>query len=389
VSASAFAPLEEDEGVVLFRRSVERFLDDVAPPAAIERWRDQKHVDKAAWRKAGEAGLLGVSVPEIYGGGGGDFRHEAAIVEAVGHRGADAFAISLHNAVVLPYVASFGTEEQKRGWLPKLCSGEAIAAIAMTEPGAGSDLQGMRMTARRDGEGYRLSGQKTFISNGQIADFILVAAKTDPAAGSRGLSIFAVEPDKAGSGFQRGRNLEKVGQEGQDTSELFFDELFVPTENLLGREPGKGLAQLMNKLPQERLVIAWQCVAMMERAIDETLGYVAGREMFGQRLIDFQNTQFRLAEFKTEATIARVFVTHCTALLLQERLDAATASMAKYWSSDLLSKVVDGCLQLFGGYGYMTEYPIGRMYRDSRIHRIYGGSNEVMKLLIGRSLVSA
>lgn len=385
---NAIGPIEEAEDVVLFRRSVERFLDNVAPSDAVERWRTQKHVDKAAWRKAGEAGLLGVSVPEIYGGAGGDFRHEAAIVEAVGHRGADAFAISLHNAVVLPYVTSFGTEPQKLRWLPKLCSGDTVAAIAMTEPGAGSDLQGMRTTARRDGDGYRLSGQKTFISNGQIADFILVAAQTDPAAGSRGLSILAVEPRVvAGSGFQRGRNLEKVGQEGQDTSELFFDDLFVPAENLLGEEPGRGLAQLMTKLPQERLVIAWQCVAMMERALEETLAYVSSREMFGQRLLDFQNTQFRLAEFKTEATIARVFATHCTQLLLQDRLDAATASMAKYWTSDLLSKVVDGCLQLFGGYGYMTEYPIGRMYRDSRIHRIYGGSNEVMKMLIARSLV--
>lgn len=380
------AEFMDDEDVLIFERSVNRFLDDHATPEAIERWRMQKQVDKQVWRDAGQSGLLGVSVPEEYGGGGGDFRHEAAIVQAVGHRGADAFAISLHNPVILPYLTSFATEEQKRRWLPKLCDGSWVAAIAMTEPAAGSDLQGMRMTARRSGADHVLSGQKTFISNGQIADFILVAAKTDPAAGSKGISLFAVETEGLGPQFQRGRNLEKVGQEGQDTSELFFSDLVVPASNLLGLEAGRGLGQLMSKLPQERLVIAWQAVSMIERALAETINYVKGREMFGQPLATFQNTQFKLAEYKTEATVAKVFVNHCTGLLLRGKLDAATASMAKYWVSDLLSKIVDGCLQLFGGYGYMTEYPIGRMYRDSRIHRIYGGSNEVMKLLIARTL---
>lgn len=375
-----------DEDVRIFEGSVQRFLDAHASTSAIDRWRDQKHVDKATWRNAGHAGLLGVSVPEEYGGGGGDFRHEIAIIQGIGHRGADAFAVSLHNPVILPYLTTFGTEEQKRHWLPRLCDGSLIAAIAMTEPAAGSDLQGMRMTARKQGGDYVLSGQKTFISNGQIADFILVAAKTAPDAGSKGISLFAIETEKLGAGFQRGRNLDKVGQEGQDTSELFFDNLVVPASSVLGGEEGRGLAQLMSKLPQERLVIAWQAISMIERALGETIAYVKSREMFGQSLATFQNTQFKLVEYKTEATIAKVFVNHCSDLLLCGKLDSATASMAKYWVSDLLSKVVDGCLQLFGGYGYMTEYPIGRMYRDSRIHRIYGGANEVMKLLIARTL---
>lgn len=386
VPSLATAAFMADEELSIFANSVGRFLDDVASPDAIERWRRQKHVDRAVWRRAGEAGLLGVSVPVDYGGAGGDFRHEAVIIEEIGHRGADALTICLHNAVILPYLLSFGTEAQKRRWVPRLCSGELIAAIAMTEPGAGSDLQAMRTTAARRGDSYALSGQKTFISNGQIANLIVVAAKTDPAAGSRGISLFVVETDGAPASFQRGRNLDKIGQEGQDTSELFFDDHRVPADALLGEIEGEGLAQLMQKLPQERLVIAWQSVSMIERALAVTLDHVRERHIFGQPLAAFQNTQFTLAEFKTEATIAKVFVNECTARLLAGTLDSATASMAKYWVSDLLSKVVDGCLQLFGGYGYMNEYPIARMYRDSRIHRIYGGANEVMKLLIARTL---
>lgn len=378
------APFMADDEMVMFERSVDGFLDSHASTADIERWRANKQVDRTTWSAAGEAGLLGVSVPEEFGGGGGDFRHEAMITQAIGHRGADALTISLHNAVILPYFTAYGTEEQKRAWLPRLCSGELVSAIAMTEPGAGSDLQGMRTRARGAGNGYVLSGQKTFISNGQIADVILVAAKTDPDAGSRGISLFIV--DAVSDGFSRGRNLEKVGQEGQDTSELFFEDVFVPADALLGSREGAGLSQLMAKLPQERVVIAWQAMAMIERALAETIAYVKQRDMFGQTLATFQNTQFKLAEYKTQATIGKVFLNHCTERLLAGALDTATASMAKYWISDQLSEIVDGCLQLFGGYGYMTEYPIGRMYRDSRIHRIYGGANEVMKLVIARTL---
>lgn len=375
----------DDEDVAIFENSFQRFLADKADETVIDGWRKQKNVGREIWRAAGEGGYIGASAPVEYGGSGGDFRHEVALIQALGHRGADAFALGLHNPVVLPYLISFGTEEQKQRWLPGLCSGERISAIAMTEPAAGSDLQGLRTTARRRGNGYLLNGQKTFITNGQLADFIIVAAKTDPDAGSKAISLFVVEPDQV-TGFERGRNLDKVGQEGQDTSELFFSDVFLPADCLIGGDEGRGMAQLMTKLPQERLVIAWQSMAMIERALSETIAYVKSRQMFGQALGDFQNTQFKLAEYKTEATIAKVFVTHCTQLLLADRLDAATASMAKYWVSDLLSKVVDGCLQFFGGYGYMLEYPIARMYRDSRIHRIYGGANEVMKLLIARTL---
>lgn len=385
-SVTPEAPFLLEEELALFVRTVERFFDENATPGDLQRWRENKTVEKDLWRRAGAAGLLGVSVPEEYGGGGGDFRHDVAIIQAVGHRGAEAFGITLHNPVLIPYVTAYGTEEQKRRWLSGLCNGDIVSAIAMTEPGAGSDLQGMRMTARKTGEGYRLSGQKTFITNGQMADLVLVAAKTDPSAGPRGVSLFLVDAAASPAGFQRGRNLEKIGQEGQDTSELFFDNVLTPHDALLGGVEGCGFIQLMEKLPQERLVIAWQAMAMIERALTETIAYVRTRAMFGQNLIDFQNTQFRLAECKTEATIAKVFVVHCTELLLRNELDAATASMAKYWITDLQSKIIDGCVQMFGGYGYMAEYPIGQMFKDSRIHRIYGGANEIMKVLIARTL---
>lgn len=385
-SVTPEAPFLLEEELALFVRTVERFFDENATPGDLQRWRENKTVEKDLWRRAGAAGLLGVSVPEEYGGGGGDFRHDVAIIQAVGHRGAEAFGITLHNPVLIPYVTAYGTEEQKRRWLSGLCNGDIVSAIAMTEPGAGSDLQGMRMTARKTGEGYRLSGQKTFITNGQMADLVLVAAKTDPSAGPRGVSLFLVDAAASPAGFQRGRNLEKIGQEGQDTSELFFDNVLTPHDALLGGVEGCGFIQLMEKLPQERLVIAWQAMAMIERALTETIAYVRTRAMFGQNLIDFQNTQFRLAEYKTEATIAKVFVVHCTELLLRNELGAATASMAKYWITDLQSKIIDGCVQMFGGYGYMAEYPVGQMFKDSRIHRIYGGANEIMKVLIARTL---
>jgi alkylation response protein AidB-like acyl-CoA dehydrogenase len=340
-------------------------------------------IERAFWNEAGEAGLLGVSIPTEFGGAGGDFRHDVVLIDMVARMDISGFAVQLHNVIVSPYVLLHGTDEQRRRWLPRLCSGELIAAVAMTEPGAGSDLQGIRTTARRDGDGYRINGQKTFISSGQIANFIIVAAKTGDEDAS-GISLFIVETDEA-EGFRRGRKLDKVGLDAQDTSELYFDDVWVPAENLLGGREGCGFKQLMAELPRERLVIAIIAMAMIERALATTIEHVTGRRLFGQRLLDFQNTQFKLAECKTEATIAKVFLNHCLQAALDRTLDTVTASMAKYWITDLQNKIVDECLQLHGGYGYINEYPIARMYRDARISRIYGGANEIMKMVIARS----
>lgn len=350
-----------------------------------ERWQKEGIISREAWEKAGAAGLLCAAIPEEYGGAGGTFAHEAIIIDQIGKAGVDSFGIALHNAIVAPYILHYGSEEQKRKWLPKLASGELIGAIAMTEPGAGSDLQGVRTSARRDGNQYTISGQKTFITNGQHANLIVVVTKTDPSAGARGTSLIVVETDEV-EGFRRGRNLDKIGLKAQDTSELFFDDVRVPTANLLGGEEGEGFVQLMEQLPQERHLIALQAMAMIEAALEQTIAYVKERKAFGKAIIDFQNTQFKLAECKTEATVARVFCDHCTGLLIDGRLDPTTASMAKYWLTDLQCKIVDECLQLHGGYGYMNEYPIARMYQDARVQRIYGGTNEIMKLLIARSL---
>ena len=376
--------MREDD-VVILERSIGKFLDERAPEARAAKWRDDGIVERAMWREAGEAELLCLGLPREYGGGGGDFRHEAILNEQLARRGLNGFGVALHNTIVAPYVFHYGSEEQKARWLPMMASGALVGAIAMTEPGTGSDLQAVRTIARKDGNHYVLSGQKTFISNGQSADLVVVVAKTDPALGAKGISLIVVETAEA-EGFRRGRNLDKLGFEMQDTSELFFDDVRVPTANLLGPVEGQGFAQLMQQLPQERLTIAVAGVATMERALDETLRYVKERKAFGQRLIDFQNTQFKLAECKTEAEIARVFVDRLIGLHLEGKLDAAAASMAKYWVTDLENKVVDACLQMFGGYGYMSEYPIARMYRDSRVQRIYGGANEIMKALIARTL---
>ncbi|HEY5209748.1 MAG TPA: acyl-CoA dehydrogenase family protein [Stellaceae bacterium] len=374
-----------DEEFILFRDSVGKFLDEHAPPAKLDQWRRDGVVERDLWAKAGAAGLLGLSTASDYGGAGGDFRHETVLMEEMGRRGLEAFGVSLHNAIILPYIETFGSEEQKKRWLPKLASGELVSAIAMTEPGAGSDLQGVRTSARRTGNQYTINGAKTFISNGQTANFIVVVAKTDPAQGAKGISLVVVETEDA-EGFQRGRNLDKVGLEAADTSELFFNDVQVPTTNLLGPEEGRGFYQLMEKLPQERLVIAVQSMAMIERALTVTLDYVKQRQAFGRAVIDNQAVQFQLAECKTEATVARVFVDHCIERHLARKLDGATASMAKYWVSDLLGKIVDTCLQLHGGYGYMDEYPIARLFKDARVARIYGGANDIMKLLIARTL---
>ncbi len=374
-----------DEELAMFRRSVARFLDDNAGPKNLDRWRQDGIIERQFWTKAAEAGLLGLSTDSEFGGMGGDFRHEAILIEETCKRGLEAWGAPLHNAIVMPYIESYGTDEQKRRWLPGLSNGELISAIAMTEPGTGSDLQSVRTTAVKSDGSYVVNGSKTFITNGQTANFILVVAKTSGEGGARSISLVAVETDDA-PGFERGRRLHKIGLEAADTSELFFNEVRVPSSNLLGSEEGRGFVQLMEKLPQERLIIALQGVAMMERALEVTLDYVKSRKAFGKPLLDNQTIQFKLAECKTEATVARVFVDHCLEQHLKGSLDATTASMAKYWVTDLQNRIVDDCLQLHGGYGYMDEYPIARMYKDARVARIYGGTNEIMKLLIARSL---
>ncbi len=378
------APPWRGEDVCMLYDMAHRFMSEEILPR-YEEFEANGMVDRAAWEKAGAAGLLCASMPEEYGGAGGTYAHEAAIIEAIGHVGVDGFGIALHSAIVAPYILHYGSEEQKRRWLPRLARGELIGAIAMTEPGAGSDLQGIRTRAAKDGNGYRLSGSKTFITNGQLANLIVVVAKTDPDRGSKGISLLVVETDGA-DGFERGKNLDKLGLKANDTSELFFNDVHVPASALLGSEEGQGFVQLMQQLPQERLLIGTQSIAMAERALAATIDYAKERNAFGQKIIDFQNTQFTLAELKTEATIGKVFHDDCVARHVAGGLDPATASMAKYWLSDLQGKVVDQCLQLFGGYGYMNDYPIARMYRDARVQRIYGGTNEIMKLLIARSL---
>ena len=374
----------EAEDVSLYADSVRAFVEAECAPHQ-ERWEEQGHVDLELWAKAGGAGLLVPGCPEEYGGAGGDYRHEAVFMEEVHGAGIDAWGASLHNAIVAPYIWHYGTEEQRQRWLPRLIAGELIGAIAMTEPGAGSDLQGVKTTALRDGNGYRVNGQKTFITNGQQANLIVVVAKTDPSLGAKGTSLMIVETEEA-DGFRRGRNLDKIGLKGQDTSELFFDEVFVPAENLLGVDEGRGFFQLMEQLPQERLNIAVQGQAMIERALTETIAYVKERTAFGKSIMEFQNTQFKLAELKTNATISRVFVDYCIERLVDGTLDTPTASMAKYWVTDLQCRLIDECLQLHGGYGYMNEYPIARMWRDARVQPIYGGTNEIMTVLISRTL---
>ncbi|AXX32986.1 acyl-CoA dehydrogenase family protein [Actinosynnema pretiosum subsp. pretiosum] len=349
-----------------------------------ERWAERKQVDREFWTKAGELGLLCLSVPEEYGGGGGTFAHEAVLLEEQARSGDSAWGGSVHNGIVAHYLLAYGSEEQKHEWLPKLASGEHVGAIAMSEPGAGSDLQGITTRARRDGDGYVLSGSKTFISNGAQADLVIVAAKTDPEKGAAGISLLVVEAARA-EGFRRGRVLDKLGLKGQDTSELFFDDVRLPASALLGGE-GQGFVQLMRQLPQERLVIAVSSVAGIEAALELTLDYVKQRSAFGRELIKFQNTRFTLAECATEARVARAFVDECVGLHLRGELDVPTAAMAKWWSTERLCRVVDECVQLFGGYGYMTEYPIARAWADARVQKIYGGTNEIMKEIIARSL---
>jgi acyl-CoA dehydrogenase len=372
------------EDVVLLEDQARRFIAAEFVPH-LETWHDEHFYPREVWTKAGAAGLLCASMPEEYGGGGGTFAHEAVIDREYSLAGFDTFGASLHSGIVAPYILNYGTEEQKRRWLPKLATGELIGAIAMSEPGTGSDLQGVRTTAKKSGNGYVLNGSKTFITNGQHANLIIVVAKTDSKQGAKGVSLMVVETADA-TGFRRGRKLKKLGMDSADTSELFFEEVSLPAESLLGIEEGQGFFQLMKELPQERLIVATHAVAMIERALALTIDYVKQRQAFGKKIVEFQNTQFVLAECKSEATVAKVFLDHCIERHVKGELDTVTASMAKYWLSDLVGKIVDRCLQLFGGYGYMDEYPISRLYRDARVMRIYAGTNEIMKLLIARSL---
>ncbi|NUZ08593.1 acyl-CoA dehydrogenase family protein [Piscinibacter koreensis] len=366
----------------LFREQVRRFIErEVVPHHA--RWEAEGIVPRSVWRAAGEAGLLCPAIPEAYGGGGGSRLHSAVLIEEVARAGASGIGFGLHSDIVAPYILAYGSEEQKRRWLPPMARGEVIGAIAMTEPGAGSDLQAVRATALRDGEELVINGQKTFITNGQNADLVIVVAKTDPSAGAKGTSLVLVETDRAG--FKRGRNLEKIGMKAQDTSELFFDGVRVPASNILGGE-GKGFILLMQELAWERMQIAIGAVAGAEAALQWTLDYTKERKAFGQRVIDFQHNRFRLAEWKTQTQVMRVFVDRLMDELLRGQLDAATAAMAKYWTTDLHCRLLDDCLQMFGGFGYMWEYPIARAYADARVSRIYGGTNEIMKEIVSRTL---
>ncbi|MGH8456792.1 MAG: acyl-CoA dehydrogenase family protein [Stenotrophobium sp.] len=368
----------------MFQDTARRFMQAEVAPNVL-RWDEQGCVDRELWNKAGELGLLCPSIPAEYGGGDGNFAFEKILIEEQAKAGCSAWGLSLHNGIVAHYILQYGTEAQKKDWLPRLATGELVSAIAMTEPGTGSDLQAVRTTAIADGGDYVINGSKVFITNGQQAGLIIVVAKTDPSEKAKGVSLVVVETDKV-TGFRRGRNLEKIGMHGQDTSELFFENVRIPKSNLLGKNEGMGFMQLMQQLPQERLIVALAGAACIELALDMTTQYCKDRKAFGRSIMDFQNTRFKLAEARTEATLARVFVERCTELLIQKKLDAMTAAMAKYWITDKQFEIADLCLQLHGGYGYMDEYPISRLWRDSRVQRIYGGTNEIMKELIGRFL---
>ena len=373
----------EDEEHEMLRDGVARYIESEFVPE-LERWIGQGTVDREAWNKAGEAGLLCASVPEEYGGPGGTYAHEAVIIEEMEYAGIGLnFATVVHNTIVAHYILVYGTEEQKLRWLPKMVTGEIVGAIAMTEPGTGSDLQAVKATAEKDGDDWIINGQKTFISNGQLCDLVIVVCKTSRDKGAKGISLLVVECDS--DGFSRGQKLSKIGVKASDTSEIFFDNVRVPASNLLGEE-GKGFVQLMQQLPQERLGLSVQAVAAMERAIALTSDYVKERKVFGAPLLSLQNTRFVLAECKTEATIARIFIDECIQRHMRGELDNETVAMSKWWCTERQNVIVSKCLQLFGGYGYSTEYPISRMFTDARVQMIYGGANEVMKEIIGRGI---
>ena len=366
----------------IFRASVRKFVErEIVPFHA--KWEEDGVVPRELWLKAGAAGLLCCTVPEAYGGVGLDYLFDVVVFEELWRSGASGPGFLIHTDLVATYLLSFGTEEQKRTWLPKMVSGEAIGSLGMTEPHAGSDLKAIRTRAVRDGDDFVINGQKVFISNGQLCDFVVLATKTNSNAGAKGVTLFIVESNRPG--FKRGRNLEKIGMKAQDTSELFFEEVRIPATDMLGGE-GKGFALMMTKLAQERLAQAIRSATVAETVIDWTVEYTSGRNAFGQTLADFQNTQFKLAELKTRATVARVYTDKCIALFMEGKLDPVDAAMAKMFTSELHCETVDECLQLFGGWGYMWEYPIARAYADARVVKIAGGSIEIMKTIIARQM---
>lgn len=366
----------------LFRDMVRRFLEEHAVPFH-ERWEEQGYVDRDVWLKAGEQGILLPAIDSEYGGAGADRAMSAVVMEEIARANMTGLGFGLHSDIVAPYIARYGTEEQKQRFLPAMARGEKIAAIAMTEPGAGSDLQGVRTTARLEGDHYVLDGSKTFITNGYHADLVIVVCRTDPAAGAKGISLLIVEQGM--KGFQKGKRLRKIGMKAQDTSELFFENVVVPRANLLGEE-GRGFTYLMEQLPWERLQIAIIAHASAQAAIDRTVQYVGERKAFGSAIADFQNTRYRLAECQAEVEIGRVFVDRCLQAMMERKLDSQTASMAKLWLSEMQGRVMDTCLQLFGGYGFVWEFPIAQAYADARVQRIYGGTSEIMKELIAREM---
>jgi long-chain-acyl-CoA dehydrogenase len=369
---------------LMFRDAVRQFAAREVVPYHGQ-WEKDGIVSREVWLKAGNMGLLGMDVPEEYGGlGMGDFRYNAILLEELARVGATGPGFGVQNDLIVPYLMAFANEEQKQRWLPKLVTGQYIGALAMSEPNAGSDLQGIRTTAIRDGDHYVVNGQKTFISNGILNDMAIVACKTDPSKGANGTSLIVVERGMAG--YQRGRNLEKIGRHAQDTAELFFQDVKVPVENLLGEE-GRGFYYMMHNLPQERLVIALGALAAAEAAFEMTLAYCKERTAFGQPIGTFQSSRFKLAEMKTELQVGRVYIDHCIMLQVEKQLSAEEAAMAKWWCTDLACRVIDQCVQLHGGYGYMLEYPIARFYLDVRVDPIYGGTNEIMKDLIGRRML--
>lgn len=367
-----------------FRDMVRKFLEKEAAPFHAQ-WEEEGQVSRELWLKAGENGLLCPTLPEQYGGPDADYLYSVIVMEEIYRAGLTGIGFGLHTDIVAVYIEHFGSEEMKQRILPKMVSGECIGAIAMTEPGAGSDLQGVKSTAIDKGDHYLLNGSKTFITNGQMADAIIVVAKTDPAQGAKGISLLLVE--RGMEGFERGRNLHKVGMKAQDTSELFFTDVKVPKANLIG-EAGKGFVYLMKELPQERLGIAINGIAMASAAVEQTIQYVKERKAFGKAVADFQNTQFKLAELHTKVEVGQAYVDRCLELHLKGQLDVPTAAAAKYFITDLQCEVIDECVQLFGGYGYMWEYPIARMYADARVQRIYGGTNEIMKTIVARALLA-